>query len=107
MYEGGENVSLTETLVKIGTERLGVSDEEVPALRSFLETNAGVDGVMREIQSGRRRYNIQGVPHFIVGAMDGENCLGRPYGFSGARDSSAFVEMFEELAGTLGWGKSR
>lgn len=107
MYEGGDNVSLTETLVKIGTERLGVSDEEVPALRSFLETNAGVDGVMREIQSGRRRYNIQGVPHFIVGAMDGENCLGRPYGFSGARDSSAFVEMFEELAGTLGWGKSR
>jgi len=102
MYERGENVSLTETLVGIGTERLGVTDEEVPVLRSYLETNAGFDDVMREIQSGRRRYSIQGVPHFVVGARDGENRLGRPYGFSGAQDSSAFVEMFEELAGTLG-----
>ncbi len=101
MYERGENVSLTETLVRIGTERLGVSDEEIPVLRLYLETNAGAKDVMREIQSGRRRYNIKGVPHFIVGAMDGESSLGRPYGFSGAQDSSAFVEMFEELARTL------
>jgi predicted DsbA family dithiol-disulfide isomerase len=102
MYERGENVSLTETLVRIGTERLGVADEEVPDLRSHLETNAGAKDVIGEIQSGRRRHNIKGVPHFVVGAMDGESFVGRPYGFSGAQDSSAFVEMFEELAGTLG-----
>ena len=102
MYEKGENVLLTETLVRIGTERLGVSDEEVPVLRLYLETNAGAKDkdVMREIQPGRSRYNIQGVPHFIVGTMDGENSLARPYGFSGAQDPGAFVEMFEELAGT-------
>ncbi|KAL3815646.1 hypothetical protein ACHAXA_006921 [Cyclostephanos tholiformis] len=101
MYERGENVSLTETLIRIGTERLGVADAEVPDLRVYLETNAGARDVMREIQSGRRTYNIQGVPHFIVGAMDGDDSLGRPFGFSGAQDSSALVEMFEELAGTL------
>ena len=101
MYEGGENVSLTEILVKIGAERLGIADAEVPDLRLFLETNAGAKDVMREIQSGKRTYNIKSVPHFIIGAMDGDDRLGRPYGFSGAQDSSAFVEMFEELAGTL------
>ncbi len=76
MYKRGENVLLTEMLVRISTERLGVVDAEVPDLRTFLETNAGTKDVMREIQSGRRRYNIQGVPHFIVGAMDGGNSLG-------------------------------
>lgn len=101
MYECGENVSLVETLVKIGTERLGVTDDEAAGLRTHLETDAGAREVMKEIQTGRKRYSISGVPFFIVGAMDGESSLGRPYGFSGAQDSSTFVEMFEELAGSL------
>mmetsp|Transcript_22880 Transcript_22880/g.39141 ORF Transcript_22880/g.39141 Transcript_22880/m.39141 type:complete len:186 (-) Transcript_22880:299-856(-) len=101
MYENGENVSLADTLVKIGHEKLGVTDEEVPLLRAHLENNAGAKEVMKEIQTGRRRYNIGGVPYFIVGAVESESSVGRPYGFSGAQDSSTFVEIFEELAEKL------
>jgi predicted DsbA family dithiol-disulfide isomerase len=100
MYEQGENVSLTHTLVNIGTEKLGISDNEIQDLRTHLEANAGAKDVMKEIQLGRRQYNIQGVPYFIVSAVvDGET-VGRPYGFSGAQDTSTFVEIFQELAGT-------
>ena len=101
MYECGENISLTETLVKIATDRLGVSQSEVPLLQTHLENNEGGKDVVREIQTGRKRYNIQGVPYFIIGAVDGEQSLGRPYGFSGAQDPSTFVEIFEELAASL------
>ena len=101
MYENGENVSFVETLVTIGTKKLGIAESEEPELRSHLENNAGAKDVVKEIQTGRKRYNIKGVPYFIVGAVEGENSLGRPYGFSGAQDFSTFVEIFEELAGSL------
>ncbi|KAK1739137.1 thioredoxin domain-containing protein, DsbA family [Skeletonema marinoi] len=101
MYERGENVSLVNTLVKIGTERLGVSTSEVDDLKLHLENNVGAKDVMKEIQTGRRRYQIQGVPFFVIGAVDGETSLGQPYGFSGAQDSGTFVDIFEELAGNL------
>lgn len=86
MYECGENVSLVDTLVKIGTERLGVSDEETADLRTHLQNNAGAKEVMKEIQTGRKRYQISGVPFFVVGAVNGNSSLGRPHGFSGAQD---------------------
>ena len=102
MYERGENVSLVDTLVNIGTERLGVSASEVDDLKLHLDNNVGAKDVMKDIQTGRRRYKIQGVPFFVIGAVDGEESfLGQPYGFSGAQDSSTFVDIFEELAGNL------
>ena len=101
MYECGENVSLVDTLVKIGTERLGVSDEETADLRTHLQNNAGAKEVMKEIQTGRKRYQISGVPFFVVGAVNGNSSLGRPHGFSGAQDSSTFENIFEELAEKL------
>jgi predicted DsbA family dithiol-disulfide isomerase len=102
MYENGENVSLTDTLVKIGTEKLGITDDDtIQDLRTHLETNAGAKNVMKEIQLGRKRYNIQGVPYFIISAVVEGESVGRPYGFSGAQDSRTFVDIFEELAGTL------
>ena len=101
MYEQGENVSLVDTLVKIGKDQLGITDDEVADLQSHLENNAGARDVMKEIQSGRKRYNIQGVPYFIVGAAEGDRTVGTPFGFSGAQPSSTFVDIFEELAGTL------
>jgi predicted DsbA family dithiol-disulfide isomerase len=101
MYERGENISLVETLVNIGTERLGVSSSEADDLQMHLENNVGAKDVMKDIQTGRRRYNIQGVPFFVIGAVDGEESLGRPYGFSGAQDSSTFVDIFGELASNL------
>lgn len=101
MYECGENVSLTDTLVKIATSRLGVSESEAIQLRSHLESNAGSKEVMREIQEGRKRYKISGVPYFIVGASEGGNYVGKPYVFSGAQDADTFKEMFDELASVL------
>jgi predicted DsbA family dithiol-disulfide isomerase len=102
MYERGENVSLVETLVQIGINHLGISSsEEADDLRLHLENNVGAKDVVRDIQRGRKKYNIQGVPFFVIGAVDGEEELGRPYGFSGAQDSSTFMEIFEELAGNL------
>ena len=58
---------------------------------------------MKDIQTGRRKYQIQGVPFFVIGAVDGDESLGRPYGFSGAQDSSTFVDIFEELAEKLAY----
>mmetsp|Transcript_26988 Transcript_26988/g.38611 ORF Transcript_26988/g.38611 Transcript_26988/m.38611 type:complete len:104 (+) Transcript_26988:476-787(+) len=102
MYERGENVSLVDTLVSIGTERLGVSASEIDDLKRHLDNNVGAKDVMKEIQTGRRRYKIQGVPFFVIGAVDKEESyLGSPYGFSGAQDSSTFVDIFEEIAGNL------
>jgi predicted DsbA family dithiol-disulfide isomerase len=101
MYECGENVSLVDTLVRIGQEKLGVTDGEAPDLRSHLENNVGARSVMKDIQTGRKRYDIGGVPYFIVGAVDGQSSLGQPYGFSGAQDSSTFEEIFDELAEKL------
>ena len=99
MYERGENVSLVDTLVSIGTERLGVSASEIDDLKRHLDNNVGAKDVMKEIQTGRRRYKIQGVPFFVIGAVDKEESyLGTPYGFSGAQDSSTFVDIFEELS---------
>ena len=101
MYECGENVSLVDTLVKVGTERLGVSEAEAPELRAHLEGDAGARDVMKEINTGRKRYGISGVPYFIVGAEDGASTVGKPYGFSGAKDSSTFLEIFEEMSERL------
>ena len=105
MYECGANVSLVDTLLQIAKESLGVtSEDEIANLRSHLENNVGARDVMKEIQTERKRYNISGVPYFIIGAKkenDGEKYVGRPYGFSGAQEGSTFVDMFEELAGNL------
>mmetsp|Transcript_20374 Transcript_20374/g.48992 ORF Transcript_20374/g.48992 Transcript_20374/m.48992 type:complete len:223 (-) Transcript_20374:243-911(-) len=102
MYERGANVSSVETLIDIATRELGVTEGEVSDLRSHLENNVGAKDVMKEIQLGRRRYGIKGVPFFVVESSgDGDGAgSGRPYGFSGAQDPSAFVEIFEELAGS-------
>ena len=102
MYECGENVSLVEALVEVGRERLGVAESEVPRLRKHLENKEGAREVTKDIQAGRKLYDIPGVPCFIVGAVEGESSVGRPYGFSGAQDSNKFVGIFEEMAERLG-----
>lgn len=101
MYERGENVSLTDTLVKIATDQLGVSDREAEQLRTHLETNAGSKAVIKEIQDGRKKYNISGVPFFVIGARRNGQYVGRPYGFSGAQNSETFEEILGELTEAL------
>lgn len=90
-YENGENISLVDTLVAVGKEA-GVSDEQ--DLTSYLAENKGKSQVKGEIEIGRRKYRISGVPFFIVGSDKSE----RPYGFSGAQSSETFLELFQELS---------
>lgn len=109
MYECGANVSLVDTLVNIGVEKLGIPVSKKEELRTHLETNAGSKAVINEIQLGRKQYNISSVPYFIVAAVitdDDENdgpprTVGKSYEFSGAQESDAFVNMFNELAKRL------
>lgn len=91
LYEEGKNVSLTDVLVQIGSDELGLPSDE---LRRYLENNEGADAVKEEIRRGRRMYKISGVPFFVVGA---EGNGKPPYGFSGAQASETFLEVFEEL----------
>jgi predicted DsbA family dithiol-disulfide isomerase len=92
-YERGENISLVECLAKVGQEAgvLNVDD-----LRRYLRQDEGRATVEQEIESGRRRYGISGVPFFIISGRDSSR---RPHGLSGAQGTDTFVELFEELAG--------
>jgi len=93
LYEEGANLSLTETLVELGQKTFPNCD--VAALRVYLQDNKGLAQVQQEIAQGRRKYNIRGVPYFVVGASGSNK---PPYAFSGAQPASAFTEIFTELA---------
>lgn len=98
LYEEGANLSLVDTLVeKVALSKLGLPDEEKEQLTQYLQNNQGALEVTREIQRGRQRYQISGVPFFVIGNNQPNQ---RPYGFSGAQPPEAFLEIFEELAGS-------
>lgn len=90
LYEEGKNVSTNEVLANVAGS-LGLNNDEVTA---YLQTNADKDKVLRQIEDGRARYNISGVPFFIVGPTDGSQ---RPYGLSGAEESDTFLKIFQEF----------
>jgi predicted DsbA family dithiol-disulfide isomerase len=91
LYEEGENISLVDTLVSIGKNKLELDETE---LRAYLEDNETAKEVKKEIESGRRKYRIGGVPYFIV---DG-NAVDKPYAFSGAQPQATFLEVFDEVS---------
>jgi len=95
LYEEGENISLVDTLMKIALQDLGIPSEEEVWLRKYLEDDAGAQEVKQEIQCGRGKYQISGVPFFVI-QKEGDDFP--PYGLSGAQNSSTFVEIFEELS---------
>jgi len=99
LYEEGMNVSLIDTLVKVGTERLGLPEDE---LRQYLEAGEGERGVKNEIKTGRNMYDISGVPFFVIERADDDDDDdegdGRPYGLSGAQSANTFLRIFEELS---------
>ena len=84
--------------MKIGQSLLDMdadgSDVAIESLRMHLTENFGKDQVQRDIGLGRQRYNISGVPFFVVGTESTK----RPYGFSGAQKSETFLDLFQELA---------
>lgn len=94
LYEEGENVSLTDTLVKVGVEKLGLPRTE---LSDYLVKDEGAQTVQRDIQRCKQNYQISSVPFFIVRNPKSKD---PPYGFSGAQSTRKFVEIFEELSGS-------
>lgn len=104
LYEKGENISLTETLVRIGFDSGGIlaGKGNTDELRSFLERDEGKDEMFKAIKLGRSQYSITSVPFFII-EREGSNA--RPYGLSGAQKSSAFRSTFEKLMATAGKNK--
>lgn len=95
LYEQGENLSDTETLIRLAENTL--PEVDVADLRDYITKDKGAAKVMQEIDQGRRAFGIQGVPCFVVGATG----LATPYAFSGAQASESFLEVFEELSEKL------
>jgi predicted DsbA family dithiol-disulfide isomerase len=93
-YEEGENISNVNTLVEIG-KKLGVEAPE--DLASYLSNDKGEIKVKEDIAIGRQRFQIKGVPFFIIETESSP----RPHGFSGAQKSETFLDLFEELAEDL------
>jgi predicted DsbA family dithiol-disulfide isomerase len=99
LYEDGENLSETSTLVKLAAKEF--PDWNSDDLREFLDNDKGVGEVQQEIRSGRERFGIKGVPFFIVGKDGNDESSSskeKPYAFSGAQTSATFVELFRELS---------
>mmetsp|Transcript_10939 Transcript_10939/g.15413 ORF Transcript_10939/g.15413 Transcript_10939/m.15413 type:complete len:189 (-) Transcript_10939:361-927(-) len=98
IYEQGENISLVDTLVKIGTTKFGFEKAQ-DELESFLHSDDGTEQVQKEISYGRRTYGISSVPFFIIGPGPDSNSSGerRPYGISGAQKTKTFANIFHEL----------
>mmetsp|Transcript_6215 Transcript_6215/g.9554 ORF Transcript_6215/g.9554 Transcript_6215/m.9554 type:complete len:174 (-) Transcript_6215:280-801(-) len=89
-YENGQNLSDVNVLVEIG-KALGIQDEKDLAL--YLALDKGEEQVKRDIALGRQRYQISGVPHFIISSGDQDR-----QSFSGAQKPKAFLSIFEALA---------
>lgn len=90
LYEEGQNVSVNEVLTDIAV-KLGLDQAEALA---FLESDEDRDAVVQQIQEGRSKYKIKGVPFFVVGPEDQSQ---KPYGLSGAQDSDALLQIFKEF----------
>jgi predicted DsbA family dithiol-disulfide isomerase len=103
LYEQGANISLVDTLVDIAVQELNdvvTTPEDIRELRNYLEQDRGWGSVQREIKTGRNRYNIRGVPYFVIETTN-NNDDGRRYAFSGAQFARTFVEIFRELKYSL------
>ena len=95
-YENGMNLSLVDDLC-IVAQKAGVTN--VDELKRYLTNNEGVDIVKQQINEGRQKYRISGVPYFIVSSTSSSpDKKQRPYGLSGAQGSETFLELFEELS---------
>jgi len=92
LYERGRNISTVDEVVRVGVEDLGISDGD--ALRSYLNSDESGEEVHNEIEDGRRKYRIEGVPFFVIGGPGRD----KPYSLSGAQSIRAFHEIFDEIA---------
>lgn len=79
-----KHVGQVDVLADLAAE-VGLDRE---AARQALETNKYLDAFEADLQQARE-YGISGVPFFV---------LNDKYGISGAQDSAAFLQAFEQLA---------
>lgn len=91
LYEEGKNISLINVLVQIGKDDLDLPERE---LQTYLESEEGVSEVRTEIKKGQRRYQISGVPFFVISKEGNDD---QPYGLSGAQKSQTFINVFQNL----------
>eukprot|EP00548_Thalassiothrix_antarctica_P005984 CAMPEP_0194148636 /NCGR_PEP_ID=MMETSP0152-20130528/33593_1 /TAXON_ID=1049557 /ORGANISM="Thalassiothrix antarctica, Strain L6-D1" /LENGTH=200 /DNA_ID=CAMNT_0038850289 /DNA_START=235 /DNA_END=837 /DNA_ORIENTATION=- len=98
-YEEGKNISEVNILVEIGMKALLNGDKT--DLTRYLVEDQGKERIKQDIMLGRQRYQISGVPHFIVGVEDngndGQIKAGQQKEFSGAQKSRFFSSLFQEL----------
>ena len=95
LYEEGANLSSVDELVALGSQHFGCTAEEEEELRLYLQENQGADQVRKEIENGRRKYRISGVPFYLASRKGSAKS---PYAFSGAQPSSSLLKIFAELA---------
>ena len=64
-------------------------------LKNYIESDEGVAGVQNQIKDGKQKYQISGVPFFMIGKEGSDD---EPYGLSGAQKPQTFINLFEELS---------
>lgn len=91
LYEKGMNLSLVDSLVELGKVEFPSCNEG--ELRLYLQANQGLEQVHREINEGKRRFRIRGVPYFVFGDDQGNDHVA----FSGAQSATTILEAIHEV----------
>lgn len=94
LYEEGINVSGAPALADIAAKKLGLDHDEV---LQYLESGAGEAEVKQIIATGQQMVQ-GGVPFFVISTGDSDSSQ-RPYGFSGAQQPDAFIDIFRKVTG--------
>jgi predicted DsbA family dithiol-disulfide isomerase len=90
LYEEGKNISSVDVLVEIGHNVLQLP--KTNELKIYLEGHQDEQSIKDEMRNYSIKYNITGVPLFVIEGADGT-----PYGLSGAQPKEAFLQIFQEL----------
>lgn len=72
-------------------EEAGLDREEADALLKNREQSPSSSEVMREIREYRSKYDVSGVPHFVIGK----------FSFSGAQDPSTIEKVLKQSLSSL------
>lgn len=109
-YEQGLNISTVDVLMQVaqaafagrgtgggGREEAASSSSSLQIdwddLRDYLEHDRGWNEVEREMEVGRRRFRIRGVPYFVI-ANDNDDII---HTLSGAQPVSAFRSILDAI----------
>ena len=91
-FENEEDITERETLVRRGVQA-GLEEKEV---REWMESGAGGEEVDREVMEAKRKF-VTGVPNFTINGR---------YEVQGAEEPAKFLEIFSDIKGTEGSGRT-